>query len=78
VVMDTEFWWRVSQRHEFVSVGVPLARQQRATRIEDDQAHVQDLRRESESVRSFASSCGTGANQCSMRREGGAEWDGGG
>ena len=29
VVMDTEFWWRVSQRHEFVSVGVPLARQQR-------------------------------------------------
>ena len=29
VVMDTEFWWRLSQQHEFVSVGVPLARQQR-------------------------------------------------
>ena len=29
VVMDTEFWWRISQHHEFVSVGRPLARQQR-------------------------------------------------
>jgi hypothetical protein len=29
VVMDTEFWWRVSARHEFVPVAAPLARQQR-------------------------------------------------
>ncbi len=29
VVMDTELWWRLSERHPFRSVGVPLARQQR-------------------------------------------------
>jgi glycosyltransferase involved in cell wall biosynthesis len=29
VIMDTEFWWRVSARHSFVYLGVPLARQQR-------------------------------------------------
>lgn len=29
VVMDTEFWWRISERHTFVPLGVPLARQQR-------------------------------------------------
>lgn len=29
VVMDTELWWRLSERHPFRYVGVPLARQQR-------------------------------------------------
>jgi glycosyltransferase involved in cell wall biosynthesis len=29
VVMDSEFWWRAAERHEFVPLGVPLARQQR-------------------------------------------------
>lgn len=29
VVMDTELWWRLSERHPFHYTGVPLARQQR-------------------------------------------------
>lgn len=29
VVMDTELWWRMSARHAFVPLGIPLARQQR-------------------------------------------------
>ena len=29
VVMDTEFWWRVSERYAFKALGIPLARQQR-------------------------------------------------
>lgn len=29
VVMDTELWWRMSERHMFVPLGIPLARQQR-------------------------------------------------
>jgi glycosyltransferase involved in cell wall biosynthesis len=29
VVMDTELWWRLSERHAFHYVGAPLARQQR-------------------------------------------------
>jgi hypothetical protein len=29
VVMDTELWWRISERHPFRYVAVPLARQQR-------------------------------------------------
>jgi glycosyltransferase involved in cell wall biosynthesis len=29
VVMDTELWWRISERHPFHYVGAPLAKQQR-------------------------------------------------
>jgi glycosyltransferase involved in cell wall biosynthesis len=29
VVMDSEFWWRASERHTFVPLGIALARQQR-------------------------------------------------
>lgn len=29
VVMDAELWWRMSERHRFIPLGIPLARQQR-------------------------------------------------
>jgi glycosyltransferase involved in cell wall biosynthesis len=29
VVMDSELWWRISEHHPFVALGIPLARQQR-------------------------------------------------
>jgi glycosyltransferase involved in cell wall biosynthesis len=29
VVMDSEFWWRVSERHSFARIDAPLAKQQR-------------------------------------------------